>query len=143
MDEVSFRLGRTSTCEILAGWSVVCHPASRRAFMLHHDDPELRSELESFVARCRAGMVFFDIGAHYGIFTLAALQYGKGSRVVAMEPSPQAARQLRINADIITAGDRVTLVEAAAGAADGLATMLTTGANAEHYMIGTTSLGLV
>jgi FkbM family methyltransferase len=137
IEEAAFKLGRRSTCEVRPDWTVECHPGSRRAFLLHRDDPELRSELHSFVTRCRPGMVFYDVGAHYGIFTLAALRYGDGARVVSVEPSTQAARLLRINASMATTVDRVQVIEAAAGATDGFLNMLTTGANAEHYMIGT------
>jgi FkbM family methyltransferase len=41
------------------------------------------------------GGVFLDVGAHVGLYTLALA--GKASRVVAVEPNPDAAAQLRAN----------------------------------------------
>lgn len=41
------------------------------------------------------GGVFLDVGAHVGLYTLALA--GKASRVVAVEPNPAAAAQLRAN----------------------------------------------
>jgi FkbM family methyltransferase len=41
------------------------------------------------------GGVFLDVGAHVGLYTLALA--GKASRVIAVEPNPAAAAQLRAN----------------------------------------------
>jgi FkbM family methyltransferase len=48
--------------------------------------------------RLRPGMVFIDVGAHYGYFTLIANRLVQPTgRVVAFEPSTTAARLLRAN----------------------------------------------
>jgi len=134
---LAWRLGHRATCELRAGWAFPCHPAAKRALLLHRDDAELRSELDSFTARCREGMVFFDVGAHYGVFSLAALHYGRDARVVAVEPSAEASSVLRANLGLAGAGERAKVVQAAVGAKDGTLRMLTTGPNAENYMVGT------
>lgn len=56
------------------------------------DVPELR-----FLWRfCRPGMVFFDVGAHHGLYSLiAASRVGSSGRVVAFEPNPADARRIR------------------------------------------------
>lgn len=136
-DETAWRLGRTSELALREGFRVRVHPASVVPFRLHCDDEELRREMDSFVALCHEDMVLMDIGAHYGVFTLAALRYGgPRARVIAVEPSPEASRILRINVGLATAGDRVQVLQAAAGAADGELAMLTTGPLAAHYVIG-------
>ena len=109
-----------------------------RAFLLHKHETEFRSELDSFVTRCREGMVLFDVGAHYGIFALAALRFGgPNARVVAVEPSPEASSILRANISLAEDPGRATILQAAAGASEGVLRMLTTGPNGENFMIGT------
>jgi FkbM family methyltransferase len=44
------------------------------------------------------GMVFFDVGAYHGIYSLAAAKrLGATGRVVAFEPSPRECRRLRLH----------------------------------------------
>ena len=46
----------------------------------------------------RPGMVFFDVGAYHGLFTLVAAKVlGKRGRVIAFEPSPRELRRLRFH----------------------------------------------
>ena len=50
----------------------------------------------AFVQTLREGMTVFDIGAHIGIFTLAAAKrVGKAGHVCAFEPSPETVRLLQ------------------------------------------------
>jgi FkbM family methyltransferase len=136
-DETAYRLGRTPQFALRDDWTVRCHPASVVPFQLHRTEGELCRELDSFVALCKADMVLLDIGAHYGLFTLAALRYGgPGARAITVEPSAEASRILRINVELSGAKERVVILQAAAGAQDGEVAMLTTGPNAAHYMIG-------
>lgn len=134
--EVEYFLGRASECEVRSDWMVRCHPASAGAFEMFRQSTELRAELDGFVARCRAGMVLYDIGANFGMFSLAALRYGgKNARVVAVDPSRTANRIHRANLRMAGANTRVTLIEAAVSAANGTLQMLTTGPASEHYMV--------
>jgi FkbM family methyltransferase len=56
------------------------------------------------------GGIFIDIGANTGYFTiLAALRVGAQGRVVAFEPNPVVARQLKEQVDQNAVGDRVTV----------------------------------
>lgn len=63
------------------------------------------------------GFTFVDVGANaggYSFWTLSRL--GASGRIVAVEPNPALARQLRFNVDANGAADRVRVVEAAVGA---------------------------
>src|SRR5262249_35977564 len=82
------------------------------------------------------GMVLLDIGSHYGMFTLAALRFGgPEARVWAVDPSPTCVRLLAENVRLAGAQDRVTAVQAAVGAEDGILNMLSTGAHSCDFFI--------
>jgi FkbM family methyltransferase len=73
-------------------------------------------------AELRAGDVFYDVGAHAGIYSLAAARAtGAGGTVVAVEPNQinaaHFARHMALNSV-----DSVRLIEAAASDASGVAT---------------------
>src|SRR5207244_11021995 len=104
---------------------------------LHPDEHASSRHMEVYVDLHRSGMVLLVVGAHFGVFTLAALRYGgEAARVVAIEPSAEARRVLEANVRLAGAADRVVILEAAAGDRDGEVAMLTTGPIAAHYMIG-------
>lgn len=66
-----------------------------------------------FVAGVQPGMVVFDVGAHVGVFALAAaFRVGSQGRVVAFEPSPATAEILRRHCAMNGADDRIEVVEA-------------------------------
>jgi FkbM family methyltransferase len=116
-DEARHAVGQDPMVRLRPDWPVRCHSAAlRRAFLPALADPEQALELDGLIAACRPGMLLFDIGAHFGLFTLAALHYGgAGARVIAVDPSPAATRMLRIHCGLNGAADRVTIVEAAIG----------------------------
>src|SRR5580704_7698085 len=64
-------LGSAPRVQMSPVWDITCHPESHTAFEILKDIPETRAELDGFVQRCVPGMVFVDVGAHFGIFTLA------------------------------------------------------------------------
>ena len=132
----AYLLGRESSCAITPDWTVRCHPASRPAFELYTRFPEFRREMEEFVALCRPSMIFWDVGAHFGIFTLAAARFG-GPRatVIAFEPSDVAAGMLAANVRLADVQARVRIRREAVGADDGWAELLTTGAGGEHMVV--------
>ncbi len=67
----------------------------------------------AFVEMLSEGMTVFDIGAHIGIFTLAAAKrVGRGGHVYAFEPSPETARLLRRHIAFNGWQDRVRTVSA-------------------------------
>lgn len=130
------RAGGAARVRMREDWEIVCHPAAAQAFVFERDQPALRAELDGFVAACHDGMVFFDVGAHYGLFTLAALKWGGyHARVVAIDPSAEALAVFDVNMQLAAAGTRVERLRAAAGAEAGETALLTGGAGAWHMMV--------
>src|SRR6516162_11506830 len=73
-NEMQFRIGFTKCSEIRRGWILANHPSALSfAYLAQHDDPEQVREFDGFINHCSSGMVLFDIGAHFGLFSLAAL----------------------------------------------------------------------
>jgi FkbM family methyltransferase len=85
----------------------------------------------------RRGMVFVDVGANDGYYTLfAARRVGSTGRVVAVEPSTRERTNLQHNLERNRL-DNVSIVPAALGAAPGSADLhLATGAHAGHNTLG-------
>jgi len=129
-------LGGPTPFEARPGWRLDCPRVARRAFRAHVVDPEQVAELDAFIATCRAPLLLFDVGAHYGLFSLAALRFGGPlARAVAVDPSPAAARMLRRVARRNGLIDRVDVVRAAAGAAEGRVGMVDVGVQAAGYYV--------
>lgn len=66
----------------------------------------------------RPGDLFVDVGANIGSYTVLASAVC-GSRSIAIEPDPGTVQSLKRNVDMNGIGDRVTVIEAAVGAAAG------------------------
>jgi FkbM family methyltransferase len=133
---VTARLGRAARLRMRDDWELRCHPAAVEAFALERDQPELRAELDGFIASCHEGMVLFDVGAHYGLFGLAALHWGGGTaRVVAVDPSTSALAVFNENMRLAGAGPRVEHLCAALSDREGEVLLLTGGAGAWHMMV--------
>jgi FkbM family methyltransferase len=125
----------TVSLPLVEGFSPRCHPLTRPHLEAAVSDDELRQELAAFVEFCTPGMQFLDLGAHYGLFTLAALHFaGPGARAVCVEASPAAARVLRRN---LALNDResATVVNAAVSNHDGRLSMLTTGPAGADFFV--------
>jgi FkbM family methyltransferase len=86
-------------------------PPFLEAFVVHaYDLPGIRwNAVETIV----------DIGANVGMATLWLATVAPGCRIVAVEPSPEAAGRLRSNIARNALSSRVTVIEAAVGATDG------------------------
>jgi len=135
-DEGLFCLGVRRQHEIRPGWRLSAHPgAFRMAFWAQVHDAEQAAEFDRFVAACRPDMVFFDVGAHFGLFSLAALHYGPSSLCIAIEPSAFAARMLRLHATLNYPERRLLIRPAAAGRAVGTARMVDVGIQARGYFV--------
>ena len=131
-DAACFSLGRVETLQLAPTWSVRLHPhAYRVACRYLLEDPEQKEEFQNFLAHCREGMAFFDIGAHFGLFTLAATHFG--ARFVAVDPSPLATKiaisQLKLNG----VEERVQVIQAAVSDAPGSLLMLSSGVFSNGY----------
>jgi FkbM family methyltransferase len=137
-DRLQSKSRRGVTCRIRDGWEVPCHPAAAAVFQRLAVDDAFQLELAIFIETCRPGMVLYDVGANYGVFTLAALRFGGSeARVVAVEPSPVAFSILQYNVRLAGAVNQVRSVCAAAGAGAEEVEMLTTGAHGDHYLVRT------
>jgi FkbM family methyltransferase len=117
------------------GWHLVCHPlAYPRSYRAQREDPEQAAEFDGFIAACRPGMVLFDVGAHFGLFSLAALHYGgPTARAVAVDASPTATRMTQIQAQLNGVADRCTVVCACACQEEGVRGMVAVGVLADGY----------
>lgn len=83
---------------------------------------------QPFVQRIREGMTVFDIGAHIGLFTLAAAKrVGKSGRVYAFEPSPETVEILERHISLNGWQDRVEAVRAVVSDVNGEAPFYTYG----------------
>jgi FkbM family methyltransferase len=133
------RFSRThaaATVRMRDDWVVRCHPSSVDAFTIQRDQPDLGEELRSFIERCAPGMVFVDIGAHFGLFTLAALHYSqRTARVVAIDPSAHAMELFVANLSLAGRPAAVESIVAAVMRTPGPAMMLASGVAGFHMMV--------
>jgi len=68
----------------------------------------------------RAGDLFIDIGAHFGIYALSAASAPAGEvRVIAVEPDPHNVRVLKVWAAVNKRAEQIEILEAACGASPG------------------------
>jgi FkbM family methyltransferase len=122
--------------ELRPGFRLVCHPlAYAHSYRLQRDDPEQAAEFDAFVARCTPAMTLFDVGSHFGLFSLAALHYGGPSaRAVAVDASPTACAFTRTQARLNgVAADRLTVVRACACEQEGERGMVAVGVLSDGY----------
>ncbi len=84
-----------------------------------------RAERRTLRGWIEPGFAFVDVGANVGAYSFWVLSLaGEGARVVAVEPDPALARQLRYNVRINGAGERMRVVEAAVSAYRGEGTLV-------------------
>lgn len=92
--------------------------------------------------RLAPGAVCFDVGANVGLHVLQmARRVGPTGRIVAFEPNPAAMKVLRFHVEANGFADRVTFVEAAAGASTGRAVLHTQGVD-QRARLGSANAGL-
>lgn len=126
--------GRSLTVTFWAGLRIRIYPDNRSASLaLYTGLPEYDDML--FALRLlRPGDCVIDVGANIGLYSLlAASRIGDG-RVIALEPDPLTAARLRENTELNRLRNVEVRVEAA-GAEHGHA-RLTTGLDAENYIVG-------
>ncbi|HET6574198.1 MAG TPA: FkbM family methyltransferase [Fimbriiglobus sp.] len=135
------RLGRTDQLELRPGWVIRSHPGAYPfAYYNQVDDPEQVAEFDQFIRHCTPGMVLFDVGAHFGLYSLAAVHYGGSTaRAVAVDPSPMAARVVRFQARANGSADRIRVVQASAGAAAGRQALVAAGIGSVGYYVAPTA----
>src|SRR6185369_11719766 len=71
-DESAYAIGAAPVeVQLRPDWTLRCHPVSARAIAMFRDDDDSRRELDAFIAHCTPGMQLLDVGANFGLFTLA------------------------------------------------------------------------
>jgi FkbM family methyltransferase len=71
------------------------NPRTGRTYFEGANEPEVQNALQQCL---RPGMIFYDIGANIGFFSLLAARIvGKDGRVVAFEADPEIAGRLRVH----------------------------------------------
>jgi FkbM family methyltransferase len=139
-DDVKFSLGVRNVIEMRPGWSLLCHPAAYRcAYFAQKDDPEQVEEFEGFINNSSKGMILLDIGAHFGLFSFAALHYGgPTARAIAVDPSPIAIRFLNVQAKLNSSADRLHVIQASVSDRAGWQSMVAVGVVASGYYVART-----
>lgn len=135
--DLKYAVGLNETVEMRTNFSLVCHPGAYNfAYHLQHTDAEQVVEFEDFIDCARPGMVLFDIGAHFGLFSLAALHYGGPKSVaVAVDPSPTAVRIVKIQAQLNNVSERLHVLKASVGEHAGAQRMVAVGVLASGYYV--------
>ena len=125
-DSAKFSLGATQKLALLPDWPIICHPQAYRVFsQAQVADPEQREEFHNFASHGSKAMFLFDIGAHFGVFSLAAAHFG--GKVVAVDPSPTAARMIKTQAVLNGLTDSIRILQAAVSDANGSMELLSAG----------------
>jgi len=131
-DAAMFSFGFTETLRISPDISIICHP---RAFKVAYEaqivDPEQSAEFQKFLSYCSAKMFLFDIGAHFGVFSLAAAHFG--ATAIAVDPSPIATQMIAKQAALNGWTSKIQIVQAAVNDAGGTVDMLSTGVFGNGY----------
>ena len=84
--------------------------ATRINFFLGNYEPE---QTEAFVSAVQPGSVVYDVGAHFGYYSLLASHLAGGSgRVIALEPAPRNLQVLRKHIDLNRCAN-ITVLETA------------------------------
>ena len=131
-DAASFRLGRKQLLRLSSTCELICHPRAYKVFQRDQvEDPEQSAEFQMFLPHCSDSMLLFDIGAHFGIFSLAAAHFG--GTAVAVDPSPIATGMIRTQINLNGCDDRVKIMQAAVGEAVGSVEMLSAGVFSDGY----------
>lgn len=136
-DQCKFFLGARTSVEMRPGWWLTCHPAAYRcAYFAQKNDPEQVAEFDGFVRHASPGMILFDVGAHFGLFSLAALHFGgPRAQAVAVDPSPVASRLMNTQARLNHSGDRLQVIQASAADVSGWQNMVAVGVSASGYYV--------
>jgi len=76
-------------------------------------------------------MLLFDIGAHFGVFSLAAAHFG--GKAIAVDPSPIATRMISTEAALNGCENSIQVIQAAVSDRDGAMGLLSAGVFSQGY----------
>lgn len=136
-DGIRSSIGANEIVQLRPGWNLHCHPAvSRFANDNQKGDPDQVKEFDAFISSTFSGMVFIDVGAHFGLFSMAALHYGGAkTKVIAIDPSPIACRIMDIQARLNDASKNITIVQASVSERIGWQDMVAVGVISGGYLV--------
>ena len=125
-------LGATETLYFPPNWALICHPhAYRVAYQAQIADPEQREEFRNFMLQCTCNMFLLDIGAHFGVFSLAAAHFG--GKAIAVDPSPIATRMIAKQSALNRLSNSICIIQAAVTDECGAVDMLNSGVFSDGY----------
>lgn len=131
-DATRFYLGITETLQFSPNWTLTCHPyAYRVAYQAQIADPEQSEEFDNFLLQCSDRMFLLDIGAHFGVFSLAAAHFG--GKAIAVDPSPIATRMIARQAALNGLAKRIRIIKAAVSDESGVVSLLSSGVFSDGY----------
>jgi len=131
-DAIKFRLGVTKRLLLPRDWTLICHPHVHGVtYQAQIADPEQREEFENFLLQCNDKMFLLDIGAHFGVFSLAAAHFG--GNAVAIDPSPIATRMIARQCSLNGLADKVRIIRAAVSDEVGVVHMINSGVFSDGY----------
>ena len=105
--------------------------AHRVAYQAQVVDPEQSEEFKNFLLQCSDRMFLFDVGAHFGIFSLAAAHFG--GKAIAVDPSPIATRMIARQAALNGLTKSIRIVQAAVSDESGEVELLSSGVFSDGY----------
>src|SRR5215469_1423112 len=129
-----FKLGLNEKLAISEGHYLFCHPVAYKAAVSAHfgdHSPDQSAEFSQFLSHCYPGMFLFDVGANFGLFSLACARMG--GKAIAIDPSPIATKMITNQLQLNKLGDAVQVLEVAVGDAEGTLEMLSAGIYSDGY----------
>ncbi|MGH9740606.1 MAG: FkbM family methyltransferase [Candidatus Acidiferrales bacterium] len=95
------------------------------------NDAEQHAEFHHFLSLCTPKMYLFDIGAHYGAFSVAAALHG--GTALAVDPSPTAVRMIAKQAILNKCDKNIQTIRFAVSDSNGVIGLLSSGVFSHGY----------
>jgi FkbM family methyltransferase len=131
-DSGRFALGGKNELRLDNDMRIICHPrAYKVARAAQFSDPEQREEFQGFLRLCSKGMHLFDLGAHFGLFSLVVARYYGAA--VAVDPSPIACKMIETQARLNDCAGRIRILQTAVSDAEQKVTMVASGVFSDGY----------
>ncbi len=117
---------------IVEGRSYRCDPHLRRVVRAVLNDRDQVQEIAEFCSHCSPEMRLFDIGAHFGMFSLLAAT--GGAKVLAVEPSPMAVAVMKRNIAANGYRERIGVLPCAVSSSSSKIPMVSSGPFSDGYL---------
>jgi FkbM family methyltransferase len=132
LDSMFFSLGQTRRLSVAPQLELICHPHFYKVVrQAQIDDPQQSEEFRNFISYCSQETFLFDIGAHFGVFSLAVAHFG--GTAIAADPSPTATRMIHIEAALNHWQEKIRVLQTAVSDIDGEMGLLSSGTFSEGY----------